>query len=83
MTPVETQPAQDVCGHSDDDVCHVSCCEDENTALCGTDLSSHEEVDPSHPDPDCHHCASVDATYDCATGPCPVQALRDLLRGAA
>lgn len=62
-TTVETSPATDASTAPGSDLNHVYCC-DPNTAWCGTDISTHAEIDSDTP-LDCVVCADLEPL------PCP------------
>lgn len=62
---------------ADNDVAHLTCCEDEDIALCGCDLTDATEVPATYDGARCQTCFRLreQVLSGCA---CPVRALRSL-----
>jgi len=58
----------------EDGTVHVTCCADEDVALCGADVAGHAEVAASVPT-DCVVCAELDESSGCSG--CPLTARQE------
>ncbi len=52
----------------DDELTHVHCCHDENTALCGTDVTDSDWADDD--DNECVVCLDLEGGHYCPHGFC-------------
>lgn len=59
MTETTTAPVP-VGQEQEDDVAHVTCCEDDDAALCGKDVTDEEWTDDEKV-PDCKVCERIEA----------------------
>jgi len=62
-------------------VVHFTCCEDENTAMCGRDITNDawDTDEPDCPDCDAQDKALIPVDGECPG--CPMATLRDILEG--
>lgn len=73
-TLTTTTLAPDLTGEHDDELCHVVCCADDDTGLCGKDLTAVRWAAPDEP-ATCVVCADLDEdAWPCAT--CPLSGNR-------
>ena len=63
-----TDPLVITYGTNDDgDWCHLTCCDD-NLAMCGLDVTDHEQISDDENVTECPYCAAVRDAHR----PCPV-----------